>query len=152
MYIFVLSVIFDCFLYSTLISSYGIEMIWVKQLHMFLCPLHIFSSFSLHVNNKAHQILGIALKFLAGLNQLCQANRRGSCRRSWSTFRMWSRPKRYGVMWPDSDMVLAVKKQRTRCVLFFIFSFRRKSCMKNTSGRASVSKTLACRERLRCTR
>lgn len=64
-------------------------MIWVKQLHVLL---------SLLVSNKAHQILGIALKFFAGLNQLCPANRRGSCRRSWSTFRMWSRPRRYGMM------------------------------------------------------
>lgn len=35
--------------------------------------------------------------FLLGLNRLCPVNRRGSCRRSWSTSRRWWRPKRYHI-------------------------------------------------------
>lgn len=83
-------------------------------------------NFSLYVNNKAHQILGlwgISPKFFAGLDQLCQANRKGNFRRSCNMFRRWSRPKRYCVCdWHGTGD----KKTVLGCVLILLFSLQKK--------------------------
>ena len=60
-------------------------------------------------------------RFFAELDRLCQANRKGSCRKSWSMFRRWSRTKRYR----ESDWHWTVLAIHGLCwvMLLIVYSF-----------------------------